>query len=551
MSRNWEIVRSQIIGRRAALHTPFGPRTLTYADFTASGRGLRSVEQYMSHLLRTYANTHTEDDDTGSVTSRRLAEAEQIIKRHVHADDTHIIVTVGSGATGAINRLQEMLGIYIPPATRDRIDSVLTARIAEQMRERAPVVFVGPYEHHSNEISWREGICEVVEIDLDSRGHLDLQDLRRRLSDPAYAGREKIGSFSAASNVSGIKTDTYAVARIVHAAGGRVFFDFSASAPYVEIDMQRDGDAYYDGIFFSPHKYLGGPGSSGVLIVRREVYRADLPPSESGGGTVSYVNAQTQDYVADIEEREKPGTPGILQAIRAALSLDLQHHLGVDRIEARERDLMARALERFANHDGIEIMGDAPADERLAIFSFNVRTDRGYLHPRFVVRLMNDLFGIQARAGCSCAGPYGHRLLEIDITKSEIYRQFIREGRNGLKPGWVRVNFHYLIEEDEFEFVCRAIETVAEFGLYYLTLYRFDERGGGWTHATFEQTPEPLGIAAALRGDAEERDVEPDYNAYIDEAVARGESMKAEFTPECLSETEGSLIPFLYADVSP
>jgi len=303
-------------------------------------------------------------------------------------------------------------------------------------------------------------------------------------------------------------------------------------------------------VFFSPHKYLGGPGSAGILVLRKALYRADLPPSESGGGTVSFVNEETQDYVHDIEEREKAGTPAILQTMRAALAIDLQHHLGLSRIEARETDLIRRAVERFSRIPAVEIIGDAPPEDRLSIFSFNISHGNGYLHPRFVVRLLNDLFGIQARAGCSCAGPYGHRLLEIDIRRSEIYRQYIRDGLNGLKPGWVRLNFHYLITDEEFEYLCRAIEIAAEFGLYYLSEYRFDLKTGSWMHTDEPSSKTSFGIADALAFDDndESRPGTCDLTGFIAYAEAHGRELRDAFRPDDLQETNDEVIPFFYME---
>lgn len=547
--RNWDDARAQIIGRDVEIDTPYGPRLLEYADFTASGRGFRAIERYMQRLLEQYANTHTEDDSTGRVTSLRLAAAEDLIKRRLNAGERNKIIAVGAGATGAITRLQQILGVFLPPATRDRLerDGALSADNTHR-----PVVFVGPYEHHSNEISWREGYAEVVEVDLDERGYLDIRDLERKLSDDRWAKREKIGSFSAASNVSGIITDVYAVARVLHRHGALAFFDFSASAPYVTIDMRHDEESYFDGVFFSPHKYLGGPGSSGLLVIRDEIYRSDLPPSVSGGGTVVFVNAKDQDYVTDIEEREKAGTPGILQTIRAALAIDLQHQLGIERIQKREHELFRRALERIGRLENAEIIGDAPPEDRLAIFSFNLRTPEGYLHPRFVVRLLNDLFGIQSRAGCSCAGPYGHRLLHIDPDTSERYRRYIRSGSSGIKPGWVRLNFHYLMSDEDFAFVCDAVEFVARYGALFLADYRFDLESGAWWHLEEQSGETSLSIAAALA--LPETDPPPVSDEerqvirarYLREAEERAAVLSQGRSSTPLHTTTAELIPFVY-----
>jgi selenocysteine lyase/cysteine desulfurase len=552
MLMEWNELRDDIIGRDTTILTPYGERVLCYADYTASGRGLHSIERYIECLLELYANTHTEDDSTGLVTSWRLSTSEALIRRRLNADDRYKLIAPGSGATAAIARLQQILGIYLSPATRDRLGEGV--RIPT---ESLPVVFVGPYEHHSNEISWREGLCEVVEIELDDNGRLSLSDLERKLADPAYAGREKIGSFSAASNVTGILTDVFETARILHRHGARAFFDYSACAPYVAIDVNRDDESYFDGVFFSPHKFLGGPGAGGVLLIREDLYRRDLPPSLSGGGTVRFVNATTQDYLDDIEEREKAGTPGILQTIRTALVLDLQHQIGIEEIERRETELVGRANERLGAIPGLELVGSAAPGEKIAIFAFNVRAENRYLHPRFVVRLLNDLFGIQSRAGCSCAGPYGHRLLHIDLETSERYRRAIQDGLEGVKPGWVRLNFHYLIDDAEFDFLCDAIEFVARYGERFLLEYRFDEHGGAWEHVDGTEEIPAVGIGEALalgarRAEAErtpQERVAAMRREYLEAAMQRAEALGNEFREDLLHETTDAPIPFLYVSL--
>src|SRR5208337_2281094 len=303
----------------------------------------------------------------------------------------------------------QILGIYLPPAGRDFFQ-------ARDQKNR-PVVFVGPYEHHSNEVSWRECYAEVVEIELTGDGLLDLDDLREKAGSARYAGRRKIGAFSAASNVSGVTTPVYEVARILHDNGDLAFFDFAAAAPYVRMDMRRDARSTFDALYFSPHKFLGGPGSCGVLIFHEDIYRADLPPTVGAGGTVDFVGFEGQAYSTDIEVREKAGTPGILQTLRAALAMELKEMLGPERIAAHESELACRAHAALCAHPGIDLIGGVGPENRLPIFSFNVRVGSSWLHPRFVTTLLNDLFGIQSRAGCSCAAPYGHRMLHIDEHK--------------------------------------------------------------------------------------------------------------------------------------
>jgi selenocysteine lyase/cysteine desulfurase len=567
MRLSWDSIRNEVIGRDATVLTPYGERYITYADYTASGRGLYVVETYLQHLLELYANTHTEDDSTGRLTSNRLSSAESLIKRHLNAAEGYDLIAVGPGATGAIHRLQQILGIYISPVTRERIqqelDGIAPGRDLGSIC-KGPVVFVGPYEHHSNEISWREGLATVVEVELGDDGAISLVDLEEKLTDPQWNGRPKIGSFSAASNVTGIRTDVYAVARLLHRYDAKAFFDFSASAPYVTIDMQYDDSAYFDAVFFSPHKFIGGPGASGLLVIRDDLYRRDLPPTVSGGGTVRFVSATEQDYVEDVQEREKAGTPGILQTIRAALALDLKAAMDIERIHQREEELLRRGYQRFSEIDEIEPIVPLDHNERLAIFSFNVRWRGGYLHPRFVVRLLNDLFGIQSRAGCSCAGPYGHRLLHIDPATSERYRHTIEVGEEGLKPGWVRLNFHYLMTDSEFEFVCDAIDFVGRYGVYFLPEYQFDLKSGAWTHRDDADEVEGIGIAEAvacseaLRDDDDGNVVDttdgrsidstPVRRRYLDEALERAYQLAATFDDGGLHRTDPELIPFWYME---
>ena len=315
---NLETLRSEIVGADAPVRTPFGERLMVYADYTASGRCLWFVERYIQNLQRIYANTHTEDDISGRSMTHLLEQAEQAIKDSVNAGPHGRIICTGSGATGAIDKLQQIIGVALPPATRQNLTTMLTdllgeaadARFAEYLGEHQPVVFVGPYEHHSNEISWRQGLATVVEVNLAADGGIDLAHLESLLQDPRYRDRMRIGSFSAASNVTGMRTPVHELAALLHAHDALACFDYAASAPYVEIDMnpepgRYEGDASLDAVFISPHKFLGGPGSSGVLVFNERLYHPELPPSVSAGGTVDYVGPDSEDFIADIESVEK------------------------------------------------------------------------------------------------------------------------------------------------------------------------------------------------------------------------------------------------------
>ena len=508
---SFDFLRSQIVGIDAAFETPFGRRLMVYCDYTASGRCLFFVERYLQSLQRVYANTHTEDDLTGRSMSRLLHAAERTIKESVNAGPQGRIVAVGTGATGAIDKLQQIVGVALAPATRRAVGEQMRDFFGAEQFEafkahqqaKQPAVFVGPYEHHSNEVTWRQGLATVVEVNLADDGSVDVRHLESLLQAPEYQGRLRIGAFSAASNVTGMRSPVREIARLLHAHGAYACFDYAASAPYVEIDMNPapdgEGDASIDAVFLSPHKFLGGPGSSGVLVFNERLYPRDLPPSVGGGGTVDYVSPIDQDFIRDVEEREKAGTPGVLQTLKAALALDLKRKIGVERIEQREQALLQRALARWASNERIEVMGNPDPSRRIGIVSFNLRDARGrYLHPKFVTVLLNDLFGIQSRAGCSCAGPYGHRLLGIDQPTSELYRDWVRKGFQGIKPGWCRIGFHYSMDDAEAAYIVDAVEFVAEQGHRFLPLYAFDPGTGMWSHREYRETHDVFSIETAL-----------------------------------------------------
>ncbi len=504
-----EWLRSQIIGVDATIRTPYGDKPMLYADYTASGRALRFIEEYLCSLLPLYANSHTEDDLTGRVTTGWLHQAEERVKQLVNAGPDGRIIAFGTGATAAIDRMQQLVGVKQPAASRALLDNLLEGFLGREQaaafrryRERhQPVVFVGPYEHHSNEISWREGMCTVVEVQMTADGAIDLEHLEQLLQDPAYRDRLRIGSFSAASNVTGMISPVHRIASLLHRHDALAFFDYAASAPYVPIDMnpgREEGD-HLDAVFLSPHKFLGGPGASGLLIFNRRCYRTDLPPSMAGGGTVEYVGPEDHDFLDDIEEREKAGTPGILQTIRAALVMELKQAIGSDTIERRERAMVRQAFARWGAHPRIEILGNQDPERRVGIVSLNIRDHKGqYLHPRFVTTLLNDLFGIQSRAGCSCAGPYGHKLLDISPVKAAEYRSWITRGYHGIKPGWCRVGFHFVFDQPEVEYLLSCMEFVADHGHRFVHHYDFDAHSGNWSHKQGGGEIPSLSLQAAL-----------------------------------------------------
>lgn len=550
MSISFETLRDELIGYGYKFKTPYGERVMTYADFTASARGLKFMEEYLADIQKCYANTHTEDDMTGEVMTKILHKSLDIIKKHFNAEKNCIVIPSGNGATGAIETFAKIMGIYIPPAAGRRVDSIIgnyfknnkglydLVNESEECKKHMPVVFIGPYEHHSNILMWKEGLAETVEIELDIDGKFDMDDLIRKVSDEKYKGRLKIGSFSAASNVTGVITPVYDIARIMHENNGYVCFDYAACSPYVEINMNKGSDEFLDAIYVAPHKWLGGTGASGLLVLNERLYDSSIPPTVSGGGTVSYVSAYAHDYINNPELREMAGTPGILQLFKAALAIELKDLTGTEKIEEKEKYYTKKVLDRLKSNPNIEILG--PADEnRMPIFSIKIKHSDKLLHPRFAAKLINDLFGIQMRAGCACAAPYGHRLMKISEEKSKAYRQFIKDGVTSIKPGWLRFNIHYVMTEDEVEFILNAVEFAAQYGYLFLNEYEMDLKTGKWSHTNYKDSydmVDSFGIKESIKfiskknkiNSTEIHQLSEEFGAYLSEAKTHADRLSKE-----------------------
>ncbi len=466
--------RENTIGRGQTFCFPSGQKEIIYADWTASARGYRPIENCLQNEVAPFfANTHTQSTTTGKLMTEAYEEAKATVKEHVHANADDVLIFCGSGMTSAVNKLQRLLGIRMPERAVSYMADGKLPRIDEALR---PVVFVTGMEHHSNHVSWLETIATVEIIDQTGDGNVDLEHFEKLLI--AYKSRKnKIAAVTACSNVTGIQTPYHEIAKLIHSYNGLCFVDFACSAPYVRIDMHpEDDNASLDAIYFSMHKFLGGPGTPGVLIFDKKIYDNTVP-DHPGGGTIMYSNPwKARQYVSDIESREDGGTPAVLQGIKAAMCIRLKEAMGIANILQREEELLQRVFFRFSEMKNVTVLqGDQK--NRLGIFSFMVTG----AHYNLIVRLLNDRFGIQARGGCSCAGTYGHLLLNVDPVQSGRIWSAIHSGDLSNKPGWIRISLHPTMTGKEIEYIMDAIESTASNFREWMTDYHYNPASNEYT----------------------------------------------------------------------
>ena len=469
MEKYFEKFRKLTIGNELEFETPYGLKKMIYADWIASGRLYATIEKKMAEEIGPYVgNTHTETSEAGTMMTKAYHLAHKKIKQHVNAGPNDVIITFGSGMTAVINKLQRILGL--------KFCGNLSGKPCLRDSER-PVVFITHMEHHSNHTSWFETAADVVLLNPTKELLIDLEDLKTQLE--KYKDRRfKIGSFTACSNVTGVSTPYHQMAKLMHEYGGVCFIDFAASAPYLEMNMHpEDPLEKLDAVMFSPHKFLGGPGTSGVLVFDSSLYH-NQTPDQPGGGTVDWTNAWGEyKYVDDIEIREDGGTPGFLQAIRIALSIELKNQMGVANIKKREEELVKIAFDELTQIPKLHILADN-VKHRLGIMSFYIEE----IHFNLIVKLLNDRFGVQVRGGCACAGTYGHFLLDVSHEKSNQITNLINLGDLSQKPGWIRVSLHPTMTNKELYTITDAIKQISENHEEWAKDYEYNKHTNEFQH---------------------------------------------------------------------
>ncbi|MHB8579411.1 MAG: aminotransferase class V-fold PLP-dependent enzyme [Ignavibacteriaceae bacterium] len=479
LEKYFDQFRKNIIGIDQTFLTPYGKKKIIYSDWIASGRLYAPIEQKIVETFGPYVgNTHSEASITGTTMTIAYQTAHEIIKDHTHAGKDDVIITAGSGMTAMINKFQRILGLKVP----EQLKAYLNLPV-----ELTPVVFVTHMEHHSNHTSWMETIADVVCIQPDSEGLIDLHDFEVQLE--KFKDRKlKIGAFTACSNVTGIETPYHKMAKMMHENGGYCFIDFACSAPYITINMHpSDPLEKLDALFFSPHKFLGGPGTPGVVIFDSHLYK-NLVPDNPGGGTVDWTNPWGQHkFVSNIELREDGGTPAFLQTIKAALSIKLKEEMNVEKMKKIEKNLVKTAIEGLRKVPGLHILADN-IEDRLGAISFYV--DK--IHYNLLVKILNDRFGIQMRGGCSCAGTYGHYLLHVSPDQSKHITEKINEGDLSEKPGWVRMSIHPTTTNEELEFIIESIKvTVRNISLWEKD-YRYCQQNNEFFHLSSNEAEKEI-----------------------------------------------------------
>jgi selenocysteine lyase/cysteine desulfurase len=472
----FRIFRNNIIGYKTGFETPYGRKKLIYADWTASGRLYRPIEEKLINDFGPYlGNTHTETNVTGTAMTLSYLKAKQIIKQHVNADQNDAIIATGSGMTGAMLKLQRMLGFKVPSRLRGFL------KISNDER---PIVFITHMEHHSNQTTWLETIADVEVIKPDADGMVDLHSLELLLK--KYRERKiKIASVTSCSNVTGAFTPYHRIAELMHQNGGWCFVDFACSAPYINIDMHPQNPLEkLDAIFFSPHKFLGGPGSTGILIFDRNLYDSHFSPDQPGGGTVKWTNPWGEhSYYEDVELREDGGTPPFLQTIKAALAIKLKEKIGVSRIAKREAEITKKVFSKLREIKNLHLLADN-IEKRLPVISFYIDE----MHYNLGVKVLNDRFGIQVRGGCSCAGTYGHYLLHVSKKQSHMITSMIEHDDLSSKPGWIRMSLHPVMTDKEIEYILSAIKELAGNHKQWVNDYKYDPHSNNFLHKSLPKS---------------------------------------------------------------